>query len=75
MKDCRPSNLLMVALYALMSALVWEFGDSLLGLDGGGPLASAVGTMADAVLLVCILLGWVILFVLMGTPRGSRKHL
>lgn len=70
-KDCRPSNLLMVALYALMSALVWEFGGSLLGLDGGGPLASAVGTMADAVLLVCILLGWVILFVLMGTPRGS----
>lgn len=25
-KDCRPSNLLMVALYALMSSLVWEFG-------------------------------------------------
>ena len=72
-KNYPMPNLLMVALYALVSVLVWAFRGTILGMDSFGPLASAMDAVVEAVLLSCILLGWMILLALIGTPRESRS--
>lgn len=74
-KDCRPSNLLMVALYALMSALVWEFGGSLLGLDGGRPPGVCRGHYGGCRTAGLHPAGLGDSVCAYGNAQGERKHL